>query len=266
MLLQPNVILDRMNETKPKTIYALFKVTEYVDSFRSGTLYMNTLKHFRDLKNKEGEKIGDPLEGLSFVGQPHLVRVQVGDHVVDAAELAGPVLASHDHVMDFKAFCMYAINSGDFDHVSKENFERFTEYLKIQVDRLGLGAGGKAVLITNTEEFLARVHSACKREGLARLQGLMHYFDLSDFHGPIKFPGFYKTKEYDAQREWRFVVKVPDGGPHKIEDNGAYKLEIGSIEDISVITTVEEINAKMKYELPEDGVSMIEAPESQSVE
>lgn len=258
-------------KTPQKTIYVLLKIakSEHAEMFRAGIMHMNLLRYFRELKNEAGELIGDPYEGLSVVLQPSQIKrvvvrgytegpqgakVYLPDAQIElpTAELAGPLLGYLEGVQDLNAFCMYAVHSGEFRSISEENLEEFTQYLRIEADKIGLGPDKKVVVVEDGRAFLDRIELACARERIAiRKAKLMSYFDITEFHGLIDDPGFHKTNDYSAQREWRLVAHILDDGTREFDEFGAYNLHIGSIEDITSIMTIEEFNETVQALLPD---------------
>lgn len=65
---------------------------------------------------------------------------------------------------------------------------------------------------------------------------------MDDYNGPLG--AFRKPKSYDWQREYRICI-----GAEKIAQNskGALELNIGSLEDISTILTIDQLTTPINF-------------------
>lgn len=228
-------------------IYTLLKMgrEHHLSDFRAGRLYMNQISFFKDYKNAEGEYRGDILEGMVGHFQPDkLGSMKLGEEVIPIGphNLAGPILLHSNEVLGWNAFCMYAVHSGPFTSLSRENFDGFVQWLRVEAKNLGLG--DKLVFITNGEEFRRRFVAAAIRGQMPLQAGLVEYFDPATFDGYVPRPGFYKSDVYGHQREFRIIRATPSDGP--------YVFDIGPIDDISEMTTLDEFNRTLRVSLPDE--------------
>ena len=181
-----------------------------------GLLYMSNLAYFRRIEDEE--LCGDPFDGVARVERARNTKVEMGlpDGRKITIKEANWVLR-----MDFyeperiNIFCMYALHAGSFP-VQEKNF-RFGDY---------------ALVLTSGQEFMNRVASTMKTQGITQAKGdLVEYVD-NDSTG--KLGPFKKFKTFDYQSEWRLVCYDGPGGVRKIS--------IGSIRDISIIIPSSEVN------------------------
>ena len=102
--------------------------------------------------------------------------------------------------------------------------------------------GRFAIVIRNGPEFLNRVTTSAKQNGYREAHGLVKYYDPNTFSG--NFPGisgaFMKQEKYRYQSEYRMVLETGNIG------SGALILNIGNISDISMLTTIPEINQNLE--------------------
>jgi hypothetical protein len=225
------------------TIYSLVKIFEkeqYARDFRDGSLYLNPLSYFREYRDPAGELRGDSMEGVAAIYQPaQSGEIRFGDIVIPPTELAGPITVLHDHITQAKAFCTYALNDHGLDEGAADIPAELLRLFRIHDSCYGLGQF--AALILNTTEFIERVSSAARQlKPRAFAHGLVRYFDENTFHGVLgEYPGFYKRRRYERQREHRFLIELPDS-------NEPLLLHVGDLADIVVVTTPEEISTGLR--------------------
>lgn len=217
---------------------------EYLQDLQNGLLYMNTLRFFKELAGKDDFR-GDRYEGLVAWYQPDRITIRINDHEIGSESLAAPVALQMDRVLSLNAFCMYSLSFRADQKIRADQLQEFEDSLRIH--RANFGAAKYMLLTTNTTEFRQRVKQAlqqAKRRGeISRYgMGLVEYFDDRTFHG--KFDegqwGFIKRKYFEPQKEYRIVV---DAGS---KDKEPFRLQIGDVSDITMITTPEDFNKGLK--------------------
>lgn len=227
-----------MNNSNSRTIFTLvkfFREQTHLDDFLNGSLYMNTLVFFQN-EEQDNESVYDKYESTSVHWQPDQIEMKFNEIVITPNDLAGPVIMQTKAFENYKIFCMYAINSGNFQELNDENYEQFIDTLRI--DKENKNFGDFCVIVTDVKEFLNRVKNSVKKKNLSMNAKLVNYYDANSFNG--SFNGieaiFHKRSSYAHQNEYRIVVN------NDISDNQAYRLEIGDIRDICSISSMDEIN------------------------
>ena len=124
-----------------------------------------------------------------------------------------------------------------------------TSKLASEVDKLdkkNKKFGDTFLVINNPEEFLKRVDSALKNRSIDYDAGLVSYYDEHNFSGDLDI--FKKPKKFEHQSEYRIFFDLGSNEP--------FKINIGSIEDISTIYEIEEFD-KLILNLRQDGYPML---------
>jgi hypothetical protein len=185
-----------------------FQREEYADAFVSGSLYLNTLKYFKDLESASGDGRADPTEAVSMWLQPHDVEMTITapgfeDIRIDKTDLAAPVSFSHAAYERMHLLCLYAIHSDESSTVKEASEWR----RPIDVDRRCLDFGRFTVMVA-AKPFLERVRSALPPLGYQARGKLVRYYDDASFHGEIPAADvpFMKQKRFGYQREFRLCV------------------------------------------------------------
>lgn len=216
---------------RPETgtrLYTLVKfgAREHMEALhRTGRLYMRTLRYFLGIED-QGVR-GDRHEGVAMMYQPDQIQLQIGDLKLDSADMRGPVLVSYHAALDLHVYSMFAVT------------EKIVEAMfhgEKPIDERCLAFGEYAVMLTNTAEFLARVMKASETAGVSIARSLVHYLDPATHHGKVS--PFNKIAAYSWQSEFRIVVEP--------SDDDIFYLDLGSLEDISVLVRSEEVNAGLQ--------------------
>lgn len=204
-----------------------FQDKEKIESFRDGTIYMKSLEYYRKREADTGDDtVGDLFEGMVHVCDGYIYIPELNVHQRLSDELIKTTF-SNSYV-----FCMLGISpnitSFSFTDEQKEKISTF---------------GDTALIITDKHEFLRRVTAAVLKENLAGSHGFVTYGDentdsvaywCSLLKNGMNYSAFWKRKKYAYQQEYRLLIDNP---PTK-EDY--YKLNIGSIEDISIMCSTKE--------------------------
>lgn len=240
----------------PKKIGILIRVfscAEYRDAFLDGELYMNTIDFFRSYEEQEDGNIADAHEALSGWMHPHEFRLEIEfngvKHVLNPEDMSGPMTTSmtiHKHA---NIFCMTYLHSHVLDMSSIKNAEEIElarSYFKLpqEVEKLG----NFMVVITNPDEFLYRVRSEAQRllddeKAIWYSSKKVKYYDeintsliLEDM---MEAP-FHKQLKYAHQCEYRICL-IRDN-----PSNEPFKMNIGSIKDISIPIDTREFNSMIE--------------------
>ena len=204
-----------------------FKNTRIINSLKSGKIYLNSLKWFREYENELGDVVvGDSYEGMLHINEGELIIKETGEHH-KLNDTIIPTVLSNSYV-----FCMTYIDPKndkfEFDDEQKEELRNF---------------GDAALVILDSEEFLARIKKAAEEKGYKIYFNKVHYYDekvdwadifISLIQGTHNI-AFWKRKAYSNQQEFRIVIPVEDYTEDHIE------LDIGDISDISKIFTTEQV-------------------------
>ena len=195
---------------------------EHICQFRDdGLLYLNNPPYFWGIE-KDEELRGDPFDGVAEVWRGRNGTVTPADDTENPLKVKNWVLRTHpSHPERINIFCMCAVRPsvGRFP-VDERNF-RFGDY---------------AIVFTNPQEFIDRISSNLKNQGVSHKAGLVEYVD--DEHTG-KLGPFRKLKRFYYQSEWRLVSYDGPGETRKIW--------IGSIRDISIIIRSDEVNKKISF-------------------
>ncbi|MCY9845979.1 hypothetical protein [Vibrio caribbeanicus] len=224
----------------------LFENKEYAEDFVNGKLFMNTIRSFKEYRDKSGELRGDDHEGIIAMYQPsQLGELKLGDVTILPSELAAPIVIHGEHLLNQNVFCIYSLNSRGYDNVSEETIREFKKTLELHNSCFGLGK--YCVVVTNASEFIKRCQVAIKSKGFHGSLGLVDYFDEREFHGemPLEKLGYQKRSMFKEQREYRIKIDTM----RKLPDH--YTLNVGDLSDITALTTPAELNEKLEIKLPD---------------
>lgn len=231
------------------TIFSFVKLFEdkgYAESFVNGKLFMNTIRSFKEYKDKSGELRGDEYEGIIALYQPEkLGEIKIGEHTIPASDLAAPIVLHGNHLLNHNVFCIYSLNSRGHDTVSAETLSDFKRTLELHESCFGLGK--YCVVILNASRFIERCQAAIQKLNVNGNFGLVDYFDEHEFHGnmPEDKLGYQKRSLFSHQREYRVKIDL------NRQESSPYVLEVGDLSDIAVITTPKEFNAQLELKLPD---------------
>lgn len=204
-----------------------FKNREIIESLRSGKIYLNSLKWFREYENESGDiVVGDSYEGMLHVNDGELIIKETGEHQ-RLNDTIIPTVLSNSYV-----FCMTYIDPRN------DKFE-FTDEQKEELVQFG----DTALLILDSDAFISKIKKAAEEKGYKIYFNNVHYYDETIDWADIfisLIPGthniaFWKRKTYSNQQEFRMVIPVEEYTEDHIE------LDIGDISDISEIFTTEQV-------------------------
>lgn len=235
-----------------KDCWMLFKVASYehVKSLQDGKIYMNSMAYLSSFSGEE--KIGlrrDDFEQtylkLNSGSDGRIVR-ELAMEINGKETILGPEsvmtvnLPEPSQIMIFSMVCL--AEAQDELIASKRNGDillskRFSEF------------GTHALKINNITEFTKKISDAISvREDLYNSPtfegrcGQVEYIDVLSHSGP--FGVFRKPVDYAWQREYRVCLGAYATA---LNSRGALELNIGSIADISIIMTVEQLTMPIAY-------------------
>ncbi|NOQ63427.1 MAG: hypothetical protein GQ582_02805 [Methyloprofundus sp.] len=220
-----------------KTIFLLVKIfdnEDYAKQFINGNLYANTLAYFKAMEGDEVANRADKHEGTGSWHQPEKIQLILNGKDLTGG-LAGPIsIQMHKHTQ-VNVFCMYAVHSGEFDHISNENLSAFTKQLELPDECEKLGQ--YAVVVTDVTQFIERIKIAINKKNYGLQATLVDYYDPNSFNGffPEEKAIFMKRKEYSHQSEYRFAIDTGLGNDTPIN------LFIEDISDISILRATSDL-------------------------
>lgn len=225
--------MEKIKVSEPILIkFASFKRAK---SFRSGTIYMNSLQYFRDLENdnKVRKDIFEGTHGLIAKDDFNEILPQLGIRFSEKeknAIIGGMPLISEE-LKYYKVFCMYKLNC-DFSNRYIEPIER------------GINCFGDTfVLILNFEEFRRRIIAELEK-GKYNVLGFagdnVEYYQCNA--STQKLGPFKKTYSYSWQNEYRIVAEPIEPTLEPLI------LNIGNISDISIIGSTKKLIEEIHFE------------------
>lgn len=242
-----------------KKIYCLLKILDergHAESFARGCIKLGSLKSYMEYEDSLGGMRGDQFEGLSQWLHPDRTEIEIAGHKLNPDDIVGPVALQDSRTLEQHALCLYAITNGDWDQIPEGQVERFKASLAIHRSNFGLGQ--YCAVITNPQEFVARMETALREKCFGVARGLVEYFDEQEFHGSLDADkvGFYKRSVYGNQSEYRFLVdsNVPADSP--------FWLDVGDLSDITMIMTPEEFNENLEVNVHAQQDHAADAPSS----
>lgn len=215
-----------------------FQTKQLINFLQQGSFYMSSLKRYRDMYANSGDEIiGDPHEGRLCIHCASIFLPESDDRIIKIRDEALPTVSENDFV-----FCMFGIippNLGVF---------RFTEEQKSKLAE----TYDTALIIKDQNEFIKRINSQAKANGINIKYGFVKYYDesfdeasrlCSISEKEIDSVAFHKRNKYAYQQEYRFVVKNRDA------NQLYYEMNIGDISDISEqLPSVDVLNALLTME------------------
>jgi hypothetical protein len=216
---------------------------EHAEQLRNGLIYMNKLKTFSGYRDSEGLLRSDPFEGVVAIFQPDKVKLEFQGRQIDTKDISGPILMHDNALMEKYAFCMYSINSKNWQQIREDEVEDFQKDMKVHEQVYGLGS--YAVLFINSQEFKQRLESALHTKGYDYRLGFVEYYDelkVTGFLEQAKW-GFHKRADFRILNEYRLLIDTPISS---LDD--LFLLDVGSLRDISIVVPSSDINGSLKIQ------------------
>lgn len=230
---------------------------EYRDDFLNGSLYMNSLYYFWNEYVLENARKGFSLDNVSTKytpGQNDLYEGSVGPVDIEIDSII------QEHMLH-KAYCR-AVGCKYCNVLSFYSLELGYCYIPHVGNRISYALnsamsdfGSYVAVILDKDKFVDRVDSAVSGAGFKYIAGPIRYYtpemnkpygnsatvkaegillDINTVNGK-KYDVFSKMDKYAYQNEWRLALYRGD------RNTQAYRLEIGSLEDIVVWCKEEDL-------------------------
>lgn len=202
---------------------------QHLEQLQNGTLYLKCIKFF---KENGADDIGrlDKNENLTDVLRYPYFKGQVLYNNIIVGTLSKMNVYIPEHDKDF------------FTHIScfvLPKFDIKTTGIKNLVDKKMKNFGAYVLMIYDFNEFLNRVVNACKiHPSISKVgKGCVTYIDAEKYHGRVDI--FNKFDNLSWQQEYRIAVQDITNC-----NKDFLHLEIGNIEDISILTKTEELGCE----------------------
>lgn len=167
------------------------------DLFENGTIYMNTIQHFRKVEDEELR--GDKYEGASKIinSLPGTFRIPNIEREFSYQKIH--LVESYKEVLG-NIYSLYCISSNGFSNP-----------LDFQLDQKNKRFGTHCVMIKDNQYFLELIENELKRQGLKFRHGFVNYYNKEEKNGILNL--FEKPNDFEYQKEFRFYVENDDIQP-----------------------------------------------------
>ena len=215
---------------KTPILFVKFGQKEHIEELQNeGVLYLNTVEFFKNLESEQGTR-GDLLEGASelknfFKDDKAILTISPGEKEEIKINLTKA---------QFRQFQSYQGNI--FSLYSILNNEK--KVLEVEFEESMKSFGDTALIITNVNNFLARVQNELQKMNLKFKCGVVDYYNSKE-RNVKNLNIFKKSSDFQNQNEFRIFVENPINEPLKIR--------IGSISKISTVVKSEKLT-KLKIE------------------
>jgi hypothetical protein len=234
-----------------KLIYSILRFAkrrEYLEEMQRGHLRLNTLGFYLEYEGHGEKARADKDEGLTAVYQPSKVRVFIGKDKCqhEIMGICSPIKIRVNRIAADHILCMYAMHPGRWADDPIESVEEFIKYLEIKEENKEFG---EYVLCTlNTQEFLNRIVTSLRSQGISFTMGPVEYIDADTYHGsiPKERIGFVKCDKFSYQNEYRLYI------PNQTGDSGVKYYDVGDLSDITFISTFDELKQNIKIGFPDE--------------
>lgn len=236
------------------------KLGEYenLKKLQQGELYFKNLKYYSELEKTTGDSsMGDSLEGLyrTTQGSLELYDSKTGILMYSANNITCDI--KYETVYKMPVFCMIGIKNTDlpFEKIDDSFIGCNINLFNIIRNMLEESYWNSALFIKDKNEFIKRVITACKKQGISCRCKPVQYTDMKknlddrieDIDNNIFNIAFWKDNSYSKQYEYRIILEGLT-----VEDS--FTLNIGDISDITILKKSDEIkefldidlNAKMR--------------------
>ena len=212
-----------------------------LESLQCGTVYMKNLQYYIDLeKATDDEDVGDEFDGLMPIND-----VVLSIHTTDTQELITQFKTANVTMnlgyCKCPVFCVFML---DYSNHTKETLvgDKLTvryDFSDEQRQRFH-SFGDHVLLITNTDEFLARLKKGFLGAGISFTRNHVNYYDgntsqhIQDVQKDNSRIAFWKRSKYSYQQEYRILAFESD-----VDD--FLSVDIGDISDITKLESTESI-------------------------
>ncbi len=229
------MMLSEIDEYKGH-LFGLVKFTQYIDSLKSGNLYMNNLKYYIDLEKRTGIKgMGDKLEASHVVSEGTFKVYEQDTKNLVFEGIASSMTFRLNADEQVPVYCMYAVDGNVLEVIDEED-DFYTTKFKIsnnQIESLVSEFGDKMLFI-NPKPFLERVVSAFEEKGYSYKAAKVNY-DNYEVNNTTRIDSykkmnndifFWKDEYFKSQNEYRIVIT-------DLMIDKPLEINIGQINDIS---------------------------------
>jgi hypothetical protein len=192
-----------MDELKNRyRLFIKFLSSQYLNSFLiDGLIYMNPIKYFIDLEEKEFIGKKDQNEGLAASFLANQIIVKINNR--ELKDIVGRVDLRNDDDIFTNIFSLTAINDYHI-YISNKKLFLSDKFIKM---------GDKAVVFygKNIEEFVKRIKDVINlnKDIYSKITGKMiEYVDYNTHNGEMGI--FKKYSNFEWQYEWRLAIKKND--------------------------------------------------------
>lgn len=198
---------------------------EYLIELQNGLLYCNPIQEFAKLAPIDGR--GDKYEYVvkQTFGESAILELANGD--LNITHIEGIRVKPYYCIYNYynknffaNLFCLYALTPKQKSSIHKYE-------LSDQIRAMG----DYTMIINHPIEFLNRVKNALEKENILYHMDFIEYMDLYNLEGKKSY--FQKPLRYSYQEEFRIMIKN--------DCEKVFKLDIGSIRDISAIYPTEHL-------------------------
>lgn len=236
-----------------------------LESLQKGSLYMNTLRFFKELEEKTKEKgMGDKDEGSIILTE---LNLKLYDYETKKLVYEGPASRSAitmEEDLQKHVFCMSYLDFGSLEIIEEgKDFLKATFSFSDEQKKEFIESFGKYVMVISCTDFLNNVKEAFEKENIAWAADKVKYSDFSinymnrieDYMNNRSGKYFWKDKFFEKQKEYRVIVLNRDS-------DGPIQFNIGDLTMHSFITSTEELfNNRFYFEAkfnPEEDLIKLE--------
>lgn len=215
-----------MNTPKVHTIIKFGARSDLERLRNTGEVFLNTWGYFKCYESNDVQ--GDKHEGLVSIHQVAngiQLQIEVEGKFVPIQGLYGQIKygVRASLLENINLFCVYAVTDESFHCLDDQRLKEF---------------GDAALVMTDGDEFLARLRQKLNAEGFLHDSDLVKYVDLESHEGEMG--PFGKLSSYSYQSELRILVHAKRSGP--------LKLLLGDISDISFLFSMDELRSRMRLD------------------
>ena len=219
---------------------ALLKFGELIhlkELMKNGTIYASSISEIRkkESNNKIENYRNDPFEGsLRYISSGPAKATFTTLKDSDGNPLSVPLI-------NFNYFEKPELLFGNICSFYGITADSFNNGELIPVDERMKTFGSHFMLITNFDEFIKRVDKAIENTTKSNWQyGFVKYLDIKDYNNNTNL--FKKRSLFSFQNEFRLHFEI--------NNTSAIKINIGSIEDISIIISSDVLHfLKMNFDM-----------------
>lgn len=192
----------------------------------TGEVFLNTWGYFKHLESNKIQ--GDKHEGLTSIHQVAngiQLHIEVDGKFVPIQGIYGQIKfgVSASLLDNINLFCVHAVTDDSFQNLDDQRLKEF---------------GDTALVMTDGDEFLARLRAKLNLEGFPHDSDLVKYVDIESHEGEMG--PFRKLASYSYQSELRIIVHAKRNGP--------LKLWLGDISDISFLFSMAELKSRLRLD------------------